>query len=229
MLFPSKALIAVSHGILALIIAALIWEIAALAAGNPMLVPDLGPVIGQAIRYFSVESFWTNAWTSAERFLAGYGAAVIVGLPVGLALGRLKALRLALGSLVSGLAAAPLIALAPLTTLWWGPDSASKVSLAFAAAVFPLANEIMTGLVGAEPNMARSIIAGMRIAIVPAAVAVVVAEMVGSVAGLGLLLMNAAGAYDVAGILAVFLVLSLPIIVVVSILRSIEIGLAKVR
>ena len=77
--------------------------------------------------------------------------------------------------------------------------------------------------------MARCIIAGMRIAIVPAAVAVVVAEMVGSVAGLGLLLMNAAGAYDVAGILAVFLVLSLPIIALSKILGSIETRLATTR
>jgi NitT/TauT family transport system permease protein len=229
MLSPLKALTALSRGILALIIAALMWEIAALIVGDERLAPNLGTVIGSTIALYSKGSFWGHVWSSGERFLLGYGAAVIIGIPIGLALGRVKAVRLVLGSLVSGLAAAPLPILAPLTTLWFGIDSASKASLAFAAAVFPLANEIMFGLAEPEPNMARGIIAGLRVAVVPAVVAVVVTEMVGSVAGLGLLLMNAAGAYDAAGLLAVFLVLSLPIILLVSVLRSIETGLAKVR
>jgi ABC-type nitrate/sulfonate/bicarbonate transport system permease component len=232
MLSPLRMLTALGRGIFALIVAALVWEIAALCVGNEMLVPDLGTVIGSTIDLYSKGSFWGHAWSSAQRFLAGYGAAVIIGIPVGLALGRIKAVRLTLGSLVSGLAAAPLAVLAPLTTFWWGADSAAKVSLAFVAAVFPLMNKIMTGLAGAEPHspagyrVTRCILAGLRVAIVPATVAVVVAEMLASVSGLGLMLMNAAGLSHVSWILAVFLIISLPVIVLTHILRSIETRLA---
>jgi ABC-type nitrate/sulfonate/bicarbonate transport system permease component len=74
--------------------------------------------------------------------------------------------------------------------------------------------------------MARCIVAGLRAALIPAIGAVVIAEMIGSVSGLGLLMMNATAALDVPTIVAVFLVVALPGIVAASILRSIEASLA---
>jgi ABC-type nitrate/sulfonate/bicarbonate transport system permease component len=239
---PLKILTATARGVLALVVAALLWELVALCVGPAMLIPDLLTVIRTMVRAYSLAVFWENVATSLRRLAAGYAAAAVIGIPIGLALGRVKALRLVLGALVSGLASSPLVVLAPLTTLWLGVGDGSVVLLAFMSAAFPLMSRIMAGRAHAEPQKADAmpqaqareqrsdvlhrIVAGLRVALIPAVGAVVVAEMVGSVSGLGLLLMNSAGAYDVAAIVAVVLVIALPSIVAVDVLRSIEAHLA---
>jgi ABC-type nitrate/sulfonate/bicarbonate transport system permease component len=239
---PLKLLIAAARGVVALIVAALLWELIARRIGSERLVPDVLSVIRAIVRAFLSETFWEHVAATLRRLGAGYTAAAVVGIPVGLALGRVGALRLALGALVSGLASSPLVILAPLTTLWLGVGDGSKVLLAFISAVFPLMGSIMDGLAQAQPHtsgemprasapersseMARCIVAGLRAALIPAIGAVVIAEMIGSVSGLGLLMMSATAALDVPTIVAVFLVVALPGIVAASILRSIEAGLA---
>jgi ABC-type nitrate/sulfonate/bicarbonate transport system permease component len=234
-------LIALARGVLALIVAAALWEFAARYVGLSFLVPDLATVLGSMAGLYVQADFWTNAGISLWRALAGYAAAAIVGVPIGLALGGGSALRLLLGSLVGALAAAPLIALAPLTTLWFGVGDASKVVLAFVSAVFPLINKMMTGLTRAQGpagaksapasahardfGMTRCAVAGLRVAVVPAVGAVLVGEMVGSARGLGLTLANLAAALDTAGLVAVFLVAAMPAIIAVALLRSIELRL----
>jgi NitT/TauT family transport system permease protein len=228
---------ALARGAVALIVAVALWEFAARSVGVSFMVPDSASVLARMGGVYARSDFWANAGITLWRAAAGYAAAVIVGVPFGLALGGGNALRLLLGSLVAALAATPLIALAPLVTLWFGLGDASKIALAFACAVFPLINEMMTGLTRSrhsddaddallaptrDHGMTRSAVAGLRVAVVPALAAVLVAEMFGSADGFGSLIARFAAALDAGAIVATVLVAAVPAIVAVAVLRSIE-------
>jgi taurine transport system permease protein len=57
---------------------------------------------------------------SIQPFLLGYGLAIAIGVPLGLIIGRFWVAEAALGILVTGGYAMPLVALVPLLVLWFG-------------------------------------------------------------------------------------------------------------
>ncbi len=57
---------------------------------------------------------------SLQPFIMGYGAAIVIGVPLGLVIGRFWVAEAALGILVTGGYAMPLVALVPLLVLWFG-------------------------------------------------------------------------------------------------------------
>ncbi|MGB6966063.1 MAG: hypothetical protein WBD90_16565, partial [Xanthobacteraceae bacterium] len=57
---------------------------------------------------------------SIQPFLVGYATAIVIGVPLGLIIGRFWVAEAALGTLVTGGYAMPLVALVPLLVLWFG-------------------------------------------------------------------------------------------------------------
>ncbi len=172
---------------------------------------------------------------SAVEFLLGLGLSVAVGLPLGMLLGRSKALDAALDPYVTALNATPRIVWLPLLILWFGIGIWSKVMIVFIGAVFPLlintyegvrnVDRVLVNVVrsfGAHewqvtrmvvlPNATPYIVAGLRLAIGRAILGVVVGEFFGASRGLGYMIASAASNYKVdvmfAGVI-VFMALSL--------------------
>ena len=77
-------------------------------------------------------------YVSAVAFLAGLGLSVIVGLPLGLLMGRSATLEQLLDPYVTAANATPRIVFLPLLILWFGIGIWSKILIVFAGAVFPL-------------------------------------------------------------------------------------------
>src|ERR1700722_10851582 len=221
---------AIVRGAIAFAIIAVLWSVTAAAVGSPISMPTLAAVVGRLGQLCLSPWFWQDAWISAQHILLGYVAALI-GIPLGLALASAAPMRFGLGALVNGLAAAPLIAGAPLMTLWFGIGDGSKIALAFAVTAFTLASDIMSGLArpapmdGAQretPGTTRCILAAMRRAFVLAVGAVLVGEMVATTHGLGYLLMASVATFDTPQGVAALLFVSLPCGVVVAICRWAE-------
>ena len=227
---------ALARGAIAIVIVAVAWEIGA-AIASPLAMPHLGSVFGQMFHMVVTANFWSQAAVSAFRILAGYVLALLVGLPIGLALRQVPELRFALGALFAGLAAVPFVLLAPVMILWLGIGSGAQIALAFAAAGFVLINEL--GTVRAPPSLpasgimppaaktdwaplAPSVVAAARSSFLVAVGAVLVSEMLGSQAGLGYLLMYATSTFDVAAMFAVVIIVALPCAFISALLRSIE-------
>ena len=98
---------------------------------------DINPVFGSYPSAIA-EAFWQLArtgklWTalldSLRPFLLGYGLAIVVGIPIGLVIGRFRAVEAAIGIYITAGYAMPLVALVPLLVLWLGLGFAVKVAV----------------------------------------------------------------------------------------------------
>jgi len=185
-------------------------------------------------------------YVSATAFLAGLGLSVVVGLPLGLIMGRSAVLENLLDPYVTAANATPRIVFLPLLILWFGIGIWSKILIVFAGAVFPLlintyigvknVNRVLVNVVrsfGANewqlmkivvlPNSVPYIIAGLRLAIGRAILGVVVGEFFGSSEGLGYMIASAATNYKVDVVfvgVAIFMALSVILTLAVKHLES---------
>jgi NitT/TauT family transport system permease protein len=185
-------------------------------------------------------------YVSAIAFLAGLGLSIVVGLPLGLIMGRSAVLESLLDPYVTASNATPRIIFLPLLILWFGIGIWSKIAIVFAGAVFPLlintyvgvknVNRVLVNVVrsfGASewqvmkivvlPNSVPYIIAGLRLAIGRAILGVVVGEFFGSSQGLGYMIASAATNYKVDVVfvgVAIFMALSVILTLAVKQLES---------
>lgn len=185
-------------------------------------------------------------YVSAMAFVAGLGLSILVGLPVGLLMGRSRILDALLDPYVTAFNATPRIIWLPLLILWFGIGIWSKIVIVFAGALFPLlintyagvknvnsvlvnvvrsfgANEWQVMKVVVLPNSLPYIIAGLRLAIGRAILGVVVGEFFGSSQGLGYMIASAASNYKVDIVfvgVAIFMGLSLVLTMSVKGLES---------
>jgi ABC-type nitrate/sulfonate/bicarbonate transport system permease component len=182
-------------------------------------------------------------YISALAFLAGLGLSIIVGLPLGLIIGRSPTIEALLDPYVTAFNATPRIVLLPLLILWFGIGISSKIVIVFAGAVFPLlintyagvknVNRVLVNVVrsfGASewqlmkivvlPNSLPYIIAGLRLAIGRAILGVVVGEFFGSSQGLGYMIASAATNYKVDVVfVGVFIFMALSVILTLAVKR----------
>jgi ABC-type nitrate/sulfonate/bicarbonate transport system permease component len=164
---------------------------------------------------------WDALLDSLRPFVFGYVLAIVIGVPLGLVIGRFWYVEAALGILVTGGYAMPLVALVPLLILWLGLGFKVKVAVIFLMAVFPIVINTWLGVrsvpkalievgksfVASDTTILRRIVlpatlpyimAGIRLAVGRAVVAMVIAEFFTSISGLGAIIINSANNFDTA-------------------------------
>ena len=164
---------------------------------------------------------WTALLESLRPFVVGYGLAIALGVPLGLVIGRFRVLEAALGIYVTAGYAMPLVALVPLLVLWLGLGFAVKAAIVFLMSLFPICINTWLGVtavpktlievgksfVASDAVILRRIIlpatlpyimAGIRLAVGRAVVAMVIAEFFTSISGLGAIIINSANNFDTA-------------------------------
>ncbi len=154
---------------------------------------------------------------SLFRVTAGFYLAVILGLPLGILLGRLRTARALLNPIIQFLRPISPLAWIPLSMLWFGIGDKPAVFLIFLSSFFPLvvsttitvaainpvffqvaANfnfsrwEVITKIV--IPAMIPGTITALRISVTIAWLVVVAAEMIAVQSGLGYLILDARNA-----------------------------------
>ena len=160
-------------------------------------------------------------YDSLRPFVLGYGLAIVVGIPVGLVVGRFRVAEAALGLYVTAGYAMPLVALVPLLILWLGLGFAVKVAVVFLMSLFPIIINTWLGVVAVPktlievgksfvapdlvilrriilPATLPYIMAGIRLAVGRAVVAMVIAEFFTTISGLGAIIINSANNFDTA-------------------------------
>lgn len=167
-------------------------------------------------------SLWVHIGASLLRVATGFILAVLVGVPMGLWMGRVDGAYRTLNPLFQLLRPISPIAWIPLTILWFGVGNTSPVFLIFLASVFPLIVQTSAGVHTIEQRYLRAaenfgvsrsvllrqvifpavlpeILVGMRVGLGVAWLVVVAAEMIAPVSGLGYLIIdsrNAGSRYD---------------------------------
>jgi ABC-type nitrate/sulfonate/bicarbonate transport system permease component len=208
-----------------------IWEIAGRSTSQAFMVPFTVTVKTLWQLVVSGE-FIKQFIESARLFLTGFVLALAVGMPLGMLLARVRALRVGVEPYLMILYATPLVALIPFILSMMGFGFAPKVLVVFLFAVFPVIYNTVEGARSIKPEMievARSFrstewalwrdvmvpytlpytMTGVRQAIGRALVGMIAAEFFLSSTGLGQLIMGASQNFDTAGVFASVLVIAL--------------------
>lgn len=126
---------------------ALVWE-AATRLGLPG-TQNLAPVtviVGQFVGRIFDGSFISALFFTVLRMLGGYGISVSIGLPLGIALWRVKWLRDSLGLIVPGLHGMPAIVWLPLLRIWLGETEWTVLVIVVLASVMSITRGTMDAL-----------------------------------------------------------------------------------
>ena len=207
-----------------------IWWIASLAQPRHIL-PSPFAVMEEIWRISFVSGeLWTALQISLVSLLVGGGLALAVGVPLGVLMGSQRSVERALDLYVIALYVAPVSALTPLFIYWLGIDLAPRVATVF---VFAAPQVIITCFRGARstprthiqvarafrasnrdiftkvivPHEIPYIVTALRLGLGQGIKGMVLAELIVSTTGLGLLLNTYAQLFDTAALIGVVIVL----------------------
>jgi NitT/TauT family transport system permease protein len=233
-----------------------VWELiphlVTISAGTRLFFTTPSQIAGTLWSMFASGTIWTPLGVSASGFALGLALAIVVGLPLGVLIGRSRILNAMLDPFITAFNATPRLVFLPLIVLWLGLGLWSKVVIVFIGALFPIlintyegvrnADKLLINVVrsfGAKeldiarlvvvPNALPYIVAGMRLAIGRAVLGVVVAEFFGSEAGLGVMMVQAAGRYQVDIVFAGLIVFAVLSLVMTGLVQLLENRLARWR
>lgn len=168
---------------------------------------------GQVTHGYMGANLWVHLKASLSVVIAGFIAAVLIGVPLGMMLAWSKIANNAFGPIVAILSPIPPPAWIPLAILWFGIDLPGKAFVVFVSSVVPCivnaqmaVRDVPSTLIAAArtmgarkidllrfviiPSSLPSILSGVRISLGVAWATVVAAELVVATAGLGFLVMN---------------------------------------
>jgi NitT/TauT family transport system permease protein len=182
---------------------------------------------------------------SLEPLLLGFLIAVMLGVPIGVLIGRFRALEAALGIYITAGYAVPLVALVPLYIMWFGLGFAVKVAIIATLTFFPVCINAWMGVkmvprtlievglsfVGSRKDILHKIVlpasvpyimAGLRLGVGKAIIGMIVAEFFTAISGLGGIIINAANAFETAQMLAPVAVIMVFAVAVTALLAWLE-------
>ena len=203
---PSERLVL---GLLGFVVVLVIWQLASdlhlvrkAVLSSPLLIVDA------AITDTTSGAIWPHIQASATEYVLGFASALVVGIPIGLAIGLFRRLNYLLDPWLSAIYATPTVALVPLIILILGIGLEAKVFVVFLEAIFVITVSAMAGVRAADaqfhdiahsfgasnwmrfktvilPASVPFILTGARLGTGRALVGVVVAEFLASNGGIG--------------------------------------------
>lgn len=201
--------------VLSLVSGVVLWW-AAVASGlaNPILMPPPGTVLRAIVEMTLEGTLLVHIGVSLARALGGFLIAVMIGVPVGVLIGRSARVYAMLDPWIELARPVPPIAVLPLIVLWFGIGEKSKLVVVFYGALFPILVNTVHGVRSVDNTLIRaaralgaserqifslvvlpaavpSVVTGLRLGAGMAIFVLVAAELLGSTAGLGWLIMDA--------------------------------------
>ena len=239
-----------------IVILLIAWELAphllTMSPGTKLFFTTPSQIAGTLWTMFATGTIWSPLGVSASGFALGLGLAIVVGLPLGVLLGRSQTFNAMLDPFITAFNATPRLVFLPLVLLWFGLGLWSKVVIVFIGALFPILINTYEGVRNADktlinvvrsfgakewdvarlvvlPNSLPYVVAGLRLGIGRAILGVVVAEFFGSEEGLGVLMVQASGRYQVDVVFAGLIVFAALSLLMTGLLKLIEDRLTRWR
>ena len=198
-----------------LLLSLTLWWLAS-ASGwvDKILLPSPLEVSGALVASVSDGSLFKHVLASLTRVLEGFALALIVAIPLGVAMGVSRIIYGFADPLLELLRPIPPIAVIPLAILWFGIDELSKVFIIAYGAFFPILVNTLAGFREVDRVQVRAaqalganrfhifrdvvlrsafpfIVVGARLGMSMAFIVLVAAELIASSAGLGFLISDA--------------------------------------
>ncbi|MBX2837809.1 MAG: ABC transporter permease [Gammaproteobacteria bacterium] len=140
----------VGTGLLSLSVGVLIWHWASAVNFNWFInfenVPSPGKVFLAFLGHLQTEVFYTHIGVSMRRILISYSLAVIIGILVGVMMGRSKLIRHFMMPYIEVVRPIPAVAWIPLAILMWPTEESSIIYITFLGALFPIVLNTLHGV-----------------------------------------------------------------------------------
>jgi NitT/TauT family transport system permease protein len=209
-------------GLISLLAGGLAWWAAARFGGLPaFILPAPADVWVRLVRALQDGSLLAHAATTLIEILAGLLAGAGLAVLLGYFVAKSRALERAVAPYLVASQAIPLVAIAPLLVIWFGPGMLSKVLICALIVFFPVLvntvvgvravpralHELMRSLRATRtqilfklelPAALPVLLGGLRIGATLSVIGAVVGELVGADRGLGFLINVGRGQYDTA-------------------------------
>ena len=133
------------------------WQVFAWVGPLPDYVfPSPLSVVQTLMRGFQNGTFVIGIAASMQRILIGFGISAVVGMALGLAMGRIRLLDETVGSLVLGLQALPSICWLPLALLWFGLSETAILFVVVMGALLSITLATEAGVKNTPPLYLRA-------------------------------------------------------------------------
>lgn len=163
-------------------------------------------------------TIWTHIFVTVVRILKGYVAAIAIAVPLGLLIGAVPVLDKMTAPLIVFFRSIATLSLLPLAIVWFGAGELTKVILIGYGCFWVMLSNVVAGVKYVDPSLVRAarsfkvggwtlyrevvlpaalprMFAGARIALGVGFMVIVGAEMIGTIQGLGALIMEARSFY----------------------------------
>lgn len=190
-----------------LIVWIVIWEIVG-RLDLILLIPPFSGVLAKLAILVQMEKFWAATATSLKCFGIGMGLAIGAGVPLGILMGRVRAVDNLFGMWVNIFVSAPLSALIPVLMILFGMGEPTIIVSVFLFAVWIIVLDTRAGVRHITPSlidMAKSfngsprdiylkivvwsalpeILAGIRLGLIRGVKGVVIGQLLVSIIGYG--------------------------------------------
>ena len=238
----------------ALVVFLAIWQLVVLVSGFPsFILPAPGEVLARWATALTAGTLTPHLVATLQEVVLGFAVGAGSALVVGYALARSALVERLLSPYLVAAQATPILALAPLIALWFGPGLLGKVVICSLIVFFPVAVATMVGIRSVDagllelgrslratprqvlttlevPAALPSILGGMRVGVTLAVVGAIVGEWAGAERGLGVLINLARGSlFDIPLMFATLLTIAVVGIVLYLIVVLIERRLVGAR
>ena len=205
--WPLSRQLSLSVATLAVLLA-IWWAVAALQLISPLFLPPPGQVLQKLITIAGPQGFmdatlWQHLAASLTRIVIALLAAVLLGVPVGIAMGLSPTVRGILDPLIELYRPVPPLAYLPLMVIWFGIGETSKILLIYLAIFAPVAMSALAGVKSAQQVRIRAAqslgasraqvlwLVSLRIGLGVGWSTLVAAELIAATRGLGFMVQSA--------------------------------------
>lgn len=208
----------------------LIWQFYASGLNRALLAPPSEIAAAFYQQAFVSGTLWAALGDSLVTLFSGFALSMILGVPIGILMGRIRTVEHVADPYVSFLYALPHASLVPLMVIWLGFEFKFRLAYVVISAVFPVIINTMTGVKNVSPDLLDAghafcaserqklwtivlpsstpyIFAGARQAFSSAWVGVVVSEMIATLTGVGGKILNYVNQYRTADMLVYILMI----------------------
>ena len=230
--------------VVALALGAALWQAIA-SQTNPAFLASFTATIGGIVHFIESGTLINALRSSLLVYFTGLGAAIVLGIGIGILLARVRLLRVGLESYIMVLYATPMVALIPFIMSMMGFGFAPKALVVFLFAFFSVLYNTIEGARSLKPEMlevARSFrsgewamwrdvlipytlpyaMTGVRQGIGRGLVGLIAGEFFLSGTGIGLLIMQSERDFDVPGLYGSILIVTILGVALMGIGRALE-------
>jgi NitT/TauT family transport system permease protein len=202
-------------------------------------------VAARVIKWFVDGTVWRHLWITLYEAMMAFIIGSAAGVVIGFWFARQPMVAAVLDPYVKMINALPRVVLAPIFALWFGLGPASKIALGITLVFFIvffnvyqgirevspaiLANARMLGMSDRAlmrhvywPSALSWMFSSLHTSVGFAVVGAVVGEYLGAAAGLGYLIQQAEGVFDVAGVFAGMFVLAVFVLIIDGVVTLVE-------